>query len=84
MKFQNELQGVVEKMEAIKDKIASYAEQLKASGEYQDFETRLAWDVLKAVVGTSKICEWYDQYNCNDSHIGTLAKKALKQVYTVD
>lgn len=83
MKLQKELQSVVEKMEAIKEKIEQHAIALKESGKFKDFETRLAWDCLRAVVGTGGICEWYKQYDCNDSHIETLAKKALKQVYTI-
>lgn len=84
MKLQNELQNVTEKMEAIKDKIAKHAEALKAHGKYKDFKTRLAWDALKAVVPADTICEWYDKYGCHDSHIETLAKKALDKVYKVE
>lgn len=83
MKLQAELNGVVEKMEAIKDQIAEHAVKVKESGNFNDFETRLAWDVLSAVVGTSVICEWYKKYDCHDTHIGALAKRALRQVYKV-
>lgn len=80
MKLENELKFTVEKMKGITN-LKEYAEDLKANGDYQDFETRLAWDCLRAAVGTSTICKWYDKYNCNDSHITTLAKRALKEVY---
>jgi hypothetical protein len=83
MKLQNELQNVVDKMEEIKEKIGKHAIALKESGKFKDFETRLAWDCLYAVVGSNTICEWYKKYDCNDSHIETLAKKALKKVYQI-
>lgn len=84
MKLQNEIINTIQKMELIKHKIPPYAKQLKESGDYNDFETRLAWDVLRASVGSSTICKWYEQYKCNDKHIDTLAKKCLKAVYTIE
>jgi hypothetical protein len=84
MKLQNELNGLVEKFEAIKTKIPTYAEQLKNTGGYKSFENRLAWDCLHAVVPVGTICEWYTKYNCNDEHIGTLARKALSVVFTIE
>lgn len=83
MKLQNEMNYVTEQFKKIKDKIKPYAEKLKAAGGYNDFETRLAWDCLHAVVPCNVICSWYDKYNCNDSHITTLAKVVLKQFYQV-
>lgn len=83
MKLQNELTNVVKKMEIFKDKIPAYAAELKASGKYKDFETRLAWDCIYAAVKIDEICSWHDKYNCDDTHITTLAKAALKQVYKV-
>lgn len=80
MKLKNELNFVIEKFKKLEN-LKEYAEELKAEGNYNDFETRLAWDALRASVGTNTICKWYDQYNCNDKHITTLAKRALKEVY---
>ena len=77
MKLDAELDFVVEKFKQIKN-LEEYAAALKKSGEYKDFETRLAWDCLRLVVPTGTICEWYDKYGCNDDHITTLAKTALK------
>lgn len=77
MKLAPELDYVVEKFKQIRN-LEDYAETLKASGDYKDFETRLAWDCLRLTVPSSTICEWYDKYNCNDNHITTLAKTALK------
>ena len=77
MKLAPELGLVVEKFKQIRN-LESYAEELKKSGNYNDFETRLAWDCLRLTVPSSTICEWYEKYNCNDTHITTLAKTALK------
>ena len=77
MKLAPELGLVVEKFKQIRN-LESYAEELKKSGNYNDFETRFAWDCLRLTVPSSTICEWYEKYNCNDTHITTLAKTALK------
>lgn len=77
MKLAPELDFVVEKFKQIRN-LESYAEELKKSGNYNDFEARLAWDCLRLTVPSSTICEWYEKYNCNDTHITTLAKTALK------
>lgn len=83
MKLKAELNEVVRRMEEVKEKIELHAEWLKKNGGYKDFETRLAWDVLRAVVGSDTICKWYKDYACNDKHIDTLAKRALRQVYPI-
>lgn len=80
MKLKNELDFTIDRMKKIPN-LKEYAEELKKVGGYKDFETRLAWDALRVAVGTQKICKWYDEYNCNDNHIETLAKRALKEVY---
>jgi 3-methyladenine DNA glycosylase AlkC len=79
MKLANELGFIVEKFKQLKG-IEEYAQTLKESGKYNDFETRLAWDCLRMTVPSSTICEWYEKYDCTDDHITTLAKKALKIV----
>jgi len=83
MKLQNELQETINRFNKIADKIVPYAEQLKASGDYKNFKIRLANDCLRAVYKSSEICDWYDKYDCNDSHITTLAEKALDAVYPI-
>lgn len=80
MKLQNELSFVKNQLANNIDAIKEYAPKLKASGEYNSFEKRLTFDCLYAFVGSTKMCEWYEQYNCNDSHIYTLGKKALKEL----
>ena len=76
MKLQQELDFVVEQFKQITN-LEEYAEWLKENGEYHNFENRLAWDCLHKTVGSKKICEWYDKYDCTDTHVGTLARKAL-------
>jgi hypothetical protein len=77
MKLANELDFVVEKFKQIKN-LEEYAEALKKSGKYDDFEKRLGWDCLRATVNPFTICQWYDEYGCTDDHITTLVKTALK------
>lgn len=84
MKLQAELPLLVDKLHCIADMIKAHAIILRKRGIYKDLETRLAWDCLRAVVPTETICEWYDKYKCNDDHISTLAKKALKEVYSIE
>lgn len=77
MKLKPELDFVVEKFKQIRN-LETYAANLKKSGAYDDFETRLAWDCLRVAVPTKIVCEWYEKYECTDDHITTLVKKALK------
>ena len=57
-----------------------YADALKSSGEYRVYDTRLAWDCLRCAFKTYEICAWYDEYGCNDTHITTAAKAALRNL----
>ena len=79
MKLAAELDYVVARFKQIRN-LETYAANLKKSGAYDDFETRLGWDCLRKTVSTDTICEWYNKYNCTDEHITTLVKKALKIV----
>jgi hypothetical protein len=78
MKLQAELDTVIEAIKRRKEEVITYAAKLKESGSYKDYDTRLAHDVLRGVMGTSWICGLYDKYDCNDTHITTLGKQALK------
>lgn len=80
MKLDAELETVVARYRDRQDAIERYALKLREQGGYQDYETRLAWDMLKAIMGTTYICDLYDRYHCHDSHIDTLAKRALRMV----
>lgn len=80
MKLATEYPYVVEQFKKLKN-VQAYAEQLKKVGGYNDFCTRIAWDMARACIPINTLCEWYDKYNCNDNHKSTLFKKALKEVY---
>lgn len=80
MKLQKEFEFVKTQFQDNLEKIKDYAPQLKASGQYKDFETRLTWDCIRAFVGSGTVCLWYEKYNCNDTHITTVGKKALKEL----
>lgn len=79
MKLASKLNYVVQQFKEIEN-LEEYAENLKKSGEYDDFETRLAWDCLRMSVPTETVCNWYDKYECTDAHITTLVKTALRKV----
>lgn len=80
MILQNELNFVESKLVELSQRhdLQSYANELKKSGEYKDFITRLSWDLLRASCGVNYICSLYDKYKVHDSHITTLAKQAIK------
>ena len=80
MKLQAEYNYIKKQFESNLEKIKAYAPQLKASGNYKDFEIRLTWDCIRAFVGSGTICLWYEKYNCHDEHITTVGKKALKEL----
>lgn len=75
-----ELDGVQAVFQKNIDQIKAYAPRLKASGRYKVFENRLAWDCLRAFVGTEVLCSWYDKYGCHDVHIETVGRAALKNL----
>ena len=81
MKLKNELPEMKSRFSAILEKIKEYAPILAAHGGYNDFTTRLSWDVLRACYKSVEICELYEKYDCNDAHITTAARAALIAVY---
>lgn len=80
MKLQNELEHVVKTFEAKKDAILEHKAFLIKEQSYKNLEVRLAWDCLRAFVGTAYITMLYDKYNAVDNHITTLGVRALKDV----
>ena len=79
MKLENELNYVVDRMKLLdSNKVLEYKKQLEESKDFKVFDIRLSNDILKACVPINTICEWYDKYNCNDTHITTLAIKSCK------
>ena len=81
LKLEKELPEVVARLEVLKNhsNVIEYREKLKASGKYNKFEVRFAWEVCDAVFSTKEICSWYDKYNCNDDHITSLFKAACRK-----
>ena len=80
MKLQNEYETVKNAFSKEFDRIKKYARELKESGDYNDFERRLTFDCLRAFIGVKTMCNWYYKYDCNDNHIYTLGRKALKEI----
>ena len=79
MKLKSEIPFIRERFKAITN-LSEYAATLKASGNYNDFGTRLAWDCIRATISSEIVCGWYDKYNCNDDHITTAAKAVLREM----
>ena len=52
---------------------------IKGSGRYKVLESRVGWDCLRALVGSSFISNQYDK-GLNDNHITTAVVKAVKHV----
>lgn len=82
MKLKSLLPEVISRFGAIpKETVITHVARVKASGNYKDLKTRIAWDLLHATYTPSEICDWYEQYDCNDNHITTLAKEALNKAF---
>ena len=78
MKLKNLLPIAIKRIEELKkhSNVIEYREKLRKSGNYNKFDVRFAWDVGHAVFTTKEICNWYDEYKCNDDHITSLFKQA--------
>ena len=79
LKLYPELEPLTEKIRRHALWFQRYGKRLREEGEYKDYETRFAWDVLRKVVTTFEICDWYDKYDCNDRHITALAIAACRK-----
>lgn len=64
--------------EVLRRSFKNHVAMVKEKKEYKNLEKRIAWDIMHYRVGTRKICEWYNKYQCNDSHITTLALKCFR------
>lgn len=80
LKLQCELEGLTQKMAVHKAEIENHAKWLRENGDYNDFATRLAGDCKYAYIGSATVCEWYDKYKCNDTHVNNLVKTALRNI----
>ena len=81
MKLEKLLPVVIQRLEVVKQhsNVMEFKEKLRASGNYNKFEVRFAWEVCQAVFSTKEICHWYDEYECNDDHITTLFIAACRK-----
>ncbi len=80
MELQNELNYIIERFKGLKD-VKEYAEKLKKFGKYDDFLTRLCWDIARASIPFEIRNSWYDKYNCDDTDFTELYISALKIAY---
>ena len=60
------------------EKLKNHVQSVKESHEYKRLNVRIAWDIMRWRIGTSRICDWYSKYDCNDDHITTLALRCLR------
>ena len=82
MKLENEREYVLNQMRKLDAaQVREYAENVKKSGDYQNFEIRITNDILAACIPTPTRCEWYEKYSCNDTHITTLARSCVKEIF---
>ena len=81
MKLQNELEATIERIEALKEQtdVLAYREQLRRLGHYKDFEVRFVNDIKTAIFTIDEICDMYDKYQCNDTHMTSLMRVACKK-----
>lgn len=60
------------------EKLKNHVQAVKESHEYKMLNVRIAWDIMRWRIGTSRMCDWYSKYDCNDDHINTLALRCLR------
>ena len=61
------------------EKLKCHIQAVKESGEYKMLNVRIAWDIMRWRIGTSRMCDWYRKYDCNDEHITTLALRCMRE-----
>lgn len=81
LKLKSELPGLKEKFATHIDEIKAYAPKLKASGDYDNFEVRLAADCLYAFA-REDMWKWCDN-GANDAQINSLGRAALKSLSVI-
>ena len=62
----------------LREKLKRHIQAVKAYDDYTMLNMAIAWDIMRWRIGTSRICDWYSKYDCNDYHIATLALRCLK------
>lgn len=83
MKLKEVYQPVLNRFKELKETrretLLEHINKVKSSHEYCNLETRIAYDCGKTCFTPSEICNWYEKYRCDDTHIKTLFVKALKE-----
>lgn len=67
------------------EKVKEYVEGVRREGHYNDFDVRIANDVVKYgalyhVIGVDAVCGMMDEYKCNDRHLTTLCVMVAKEL----
>ena len=70
---------VLNTVQANKELARKHYENVKAHGDYNVLEVRVAWDVCKHLLGLPFILSQYDK-GLHDKHMTTAFVKALKTV----
>lgn len=85
MKLQEVYKGTLDEFKKISldsdllDKLKNHIKAVKESGEYKRLNVRIALDIMRWRIGTSRMCDWYRKYDCNDDHITTLALCCMRE-----
>lgn len=61
------------------EKLKNHIQVVKESGEYKILNVRIALDIMRWRIGTSRMCDWYSKYDCNDDHITSLALRCMHE-----
>lgn len=83
MKLQEVYKGTLDEFNKINlnsdllEKLKNHIQAVKESGEYKILNVKIAWDIMRWRIGTSRMCDWYRKYECNDDHITTLALRCM-------
>lgn len=78
LKLQNLYIEVSTRVEAHKEQIIALGKQCKEKKKhYNNFETFFSAVIRDALYRPATICDWYDDYCCNDKHIIALFKAVL-------
>ena len=54
------------------EQLMQHISTVKKERAYKNIEVRIAFDVARQVFPLRTICEWYDKYDCNDTHFKTI------------
>lgn len=85
MKLQEVYKQTLDEFKAISidcdllEKLKNHIQAVKEDHEYKRLNVRIALDIMYWRIGTSKMCDWYRKYDCNDDHITTLALRCLRE-----